>query len=192
MWVYYFHAFPNLLAPSPSVMCNGIHPDPQHHQTDPSANKHKSEHPKNPPFPPTSENIEILKWLLDQFTTTVFNNSGKFPAIPSLKEGSIPKAKNNTIPVLYHYKEQVRGALWEDVKRGIITPVPIGRGTSWYRTMVITTKKNGKPSRLLASKFPMQTGNITTPARLFPLSVQVPPNTKTLSWMLLIAITQSL
>ena len=44
------------------------------------------------------------------------------PAHIHLKEGSPPKARHKPIPVPYHYKKQV----WEDVKRGIITPVPIG------------------------------------------------------------------
>ena len=69
---------------------------------------------------------------MDRFATTVFNNSGKFPAISSpaahihLKEGATPKAKHNPILVPYHYKEEVEKVLWDDVKRGIIAPVPIG------------------------------------------------------------------
>ena len=73
--------------PSPtikSVTCNAVHPDPQNHKIEPPANRHKSEYPKTPPFPITSDNIEKLKQcLFDQFVTTVYTNSGKFPAMSS-------------------------------------------------------------------------------------------------------------
>ena len=69
--------------------------------------------------------------------------NGFSPAHIHLKEGSTPKARYNPIPVPYHYKEQVKEALWEDVKRGIISPVPIGTPTDWCSTMVITAKKKG-------------------------------------------------
>ena len=39
------------------------------------------------------------------------------------KEQAIPKARHNQILMPFHCKEPVRQALWEDVKRGIITPV---------------------------------------------------------------------
>ena len=93
----------------------------------------RSDYPKTPPYPPPNESIQNLKkWLLDQFATTVFNKSGKFPAMSGppahihLKDGAIPKAKHNPIPVPYHYMEEVKKALWDDVERDIITPVPIG------------------------------------------------------------------
>ena len=102
------------------------------------------------------------------------------PANIHLKEGSTPKARHNPIPVPYHYKEQVKEALWEDVKRGIISPVPIGTPTDWCSTMVITAKKNGKPRRTvdyqhLNSQCKRETHHTSSP---FQLSLQVPPNTK--------------
>ena len=87
--------------------------------------------------PPTSDNIQKLKeLLLDQFATTVFDNSGKFLTMSGssahihLKEGAIPKAKHNPISVLNHFKEEVKKALWDDVKSGIVDPVPIGTPTN--------------------------------------------------------------
>ena len=47
------------------------------------------------------------------------------PAHIHLKDGAIPKAKHNPIPVPYHYREEVKKALWDDVERGIINPIPI-------------------------------------------------------------------
>ena len=66
-----------------------------------------------------------------------------------LKEGAVPKARHIPIPVPFHLKEPVRQALWEYVKRGIITPVPVGMPSDWCSTMVITAKKNGKPRRTI-------------------------------------------
>ena len=44
--------------------------------------KKNSNYPRTPPFSPTSENVPKLKeWLLERFATTVFNSSGKFPAM---------------------------------------------------------------------------------------------------------------
>ena len=137
-----------------SVTCDAIHPGTKPHKTDPPPNKPTFNYPKTPPYPLTSENIQNLKkWRLDQFATTVFNKSGKFlamfgpPAHIHLKDGAILKAKHNPIPVPYHNREEVKKALWDDVKRGIITPIPIGTPTNWCSTMVITAKKNGKPRR---------------------------------------------
>ena len=120
--------FPRSMTSLILVTCDSIHPGTQTHKTD----KPKFEYPKTPPYPPTHESIQNLKkWLLDQFATTVFNKSGKFPVMPGspahihFKDGVIPKAKYNPIPVLYHYREEVKKVLWDDVERGIITPVPI-------------------------------------------------------------------
>ena len=164
--------FPKSMTSLPSATCNAIH-----HKIDPPANKTNFNNPKTPPYLPTSENIQKLKeWLLDQFATTVFNNSGKFPAMSGppahihLKEGATPKAKHNLIPVPYHYKEEVKTALWVNVKRGIIAPVPIGTPSDWGSTMVITAKRETKENGgLPTSKIPVQTGN--TPHQLVILTV---------------------
>ena len=132
--------FPRLMISPPSLIdpirCDAVHSKPRLPEVDLSEKqktKTNSNYPRTPPFSPTSENVHKLKkWLLERFANTVFNSSGKFPAMSGppahihLKEGSTPKARHNPIPVPYHYKEQVREALWEDVKRGIISPVPIG------------------------------------------------------------------
>ena len=97
-----------------------------------------------------------------------------------LKEGAVPKARHNQIPVPFHFKEPEGQALWEDVKRGIITPVPVGMPTDWCSTMVITAKKNGKPRRTinyqhLDSQCKRETHYMGSP---FQLALQVPPNQK--------------
>ena len=112
--------------------------------------------PKKVPFPPTEQNIPRLKeWLLQHFAYISFRKNGEFTPMSGptahihLKEWAVPKARYKPIPVPFHFKEPVRQALWEDVKRGIITPVPVGMPTDWCSTMVITAKKNGKPQRTL-------------------------------------------
>ena len=144
-------------------------------------------HPKKLPFPPTEQNIPRLKeWLLQHFANTSFRKNGEFPPMSGLaahihlKEGAVPKAEHNPIPVPFHFKEPVRQALWEDVKKGIITPVPVGMPTDWCSTMVITAKKNGKPWRTidyqhLNSQCKRETHHTGSP---FQLALQVPPNQK--------------
>ena len=123
------------------------------HQELDTSSKHKVKdplptRPKKLPFPPTEQNIPRLKeWLLQHFASTSFRTNREFPPMSGpdahihLKEGAVPKARHNPILVPYHFKETVRQALWEDVKRGIITPVTIGMPTDWCSTKVITAKK---------------------------------------------------
>ena len=179
--------FPRPMTSPPSVRCGAIHPGTQPHKTDPPPNKLKFYNPKTPPYLPTSENIQNLKkCLLDQFATTMFNKSRKFPAMSGppahihLKDGAIPKAKHNPISVPCHYREEVKKAPGDNFERGIITLIPIGTSTDWCSTMVITAKKNGKPRRTmdyqhLNSQCKQETHHTSSPLQL---SLQVPPNTK--------------
>ena len=109
----------------------------------------------------------------------MFNKCGKFPAMSGppayihLKDVAIPKAKYNPIPVPYHYREEVKKALWNDVEKVIITPVSISALTDWCSTIVITAKKNGKPRRTmnyqhLTSQCKQETHHTS------PLSIKVP------------------
>ena len=152
-------------------------------------NKVKDQLPMRPKkllFLPTEQNIPWLKLLLQHFANTSFRKNGEFPPMSGpaahihLKEGAVPKARHNPIPVPFHFKEPVRQALWEDMKRGIITPVPVDMPTDWCRTMVITAKKNGKPQRTidyqhLHSQCIWETHHTGS---LFQLTLQVLPNQK--------------
>ena len=154
---------PSLIDP---IRCDAVNSEPRLPEVDLSEKQKTNTNSNNPrtlPFSPTSENVHKLKkWLLERSANTVFNSSGKFPAMSGppahihLKEGSTPKVRHNPILVPYHYKEQVKEALWEDVKRGIISPVPIGTPTDWCCTMVITAKKREakENGRLPTFKFP--------------------------------------
>ena len=109
-------------------------------------------HPEEPPFPANKENVENLKkWLLEQFANSAFKTDRQFPAMSGkpayihLKQEAIPKAKHRPIPVPYHLKEPVRQALMQDIERGILKQVPIGTPTDWCSTIVISTKRDGRP-----------------------------------------------
>ena len=100
------------------------------------------------PFPPTEQNFLWLKnWNLEDFAETALKNNGGSPPMSGhaahihLKEGAVPKAKHSPIPVPFHLKEPVWQSLWEDVKRGITTPVSVGMPTDWCSTMVVTAKE---------------------------------------------------
>ena len=139
------------------------------------------------PFPPTEENIPKLKqYLLDQFSETTFNQSIPFPEMNApaahihLKPNAEPYARHTPIPVPFHWKEAVKQGLDNDVKRGIITPVPIGTPTQWCCPMVITAKKNGQPRRTidlqrLNSQCQRETHHTPSP---FHVACQIPPKTK--------------
>ena len=68
----------------------------------------------------------------------------------------------------------------QDIERGILKQVPIGTPTDWSSTMVITTKKDGRPRctinyQYLNSQCKRETHHTASP---FQLAMQVPPNTK--------------
>ena len=75
-------------------------------------------------------------------------NNGVFPPMPGpathmhLKEGAVPKARHNPIPMPFQIKETGRQTPCNDVERDIITPVPVGMPTDWCSTMVITVEED--------------------------------------------------
>ena len=78
------------------------------------------------------------------------------------------------------WKEEIKSKLDEDVRRGIIAPVPIGTPVVWCSPMVITAKKNGKPWHTvnlqhLNAQCQRETHHCQPP---FQLACQIPPHTK--------------
>ena len=142
--------------------------------------------PTKPPFPATPENIPKLKsWLTDAFKDTAFSKvgeDGKFPALTGplahihLKEGAVPRARHNPIPVPYHLRDATKEAIDADVAKGILAPVPIGTPTEWCSRMVVQPKKDGRPRRTvdyqyLNSQCSRETHHHGSP---FHLAMQVP------------------
>ena len=115
--------------------------------------------PKRPsslPFPATEDNREKLEeHLKDLYASSAFNTCTHQP-LPMMegpplrlmiKEDAIPVVHNTPLPVPVHWMNDVKAGLDEDVRLGVIEPVPIGERVTWCHRMVICTKKNGKPRR---------------------------------------------
>ena len=74
------------------------------------------------PYPPTTENILLLKkYNLKQFKNSAFNKSIPFPSMSTkpahihLKSGSHPYVQHVLIPIPFHWKEEVKQSLDNDV-----------------------------------------------------------------------------
>jgi len=97
-----------------------------------------------------------------------------------LKPDAVPYARHTPYPVPHHWKAEVKASLDRDVKRGIITPVPIGMPVTWCSPMVVVCKADGSPRRTIDfQKLNSQTLREThhTPPP-FLLASQIPPGTK--------------
>ena len=121
----------------------------------------------------TDDNIPKLEqYLRDQFKDTAFNKSTTFPTMSGpparihLKPDSQPHARHTPIPIPFHWKEDVKKSLDNDVERGIIAPVPIGSPVEWYSPhgdlseKIWLTQKNRRPP---TSKRTMQKRNPSLP-----------------------------
>ena len=108
------------------------------------------------PYPATEENREKLEqWMRSHFAASAFNTcehqplqemSGPPVDIHFLPDVT-PEAVHTPIPVPFHWKQQVKADLDQDVRLGIIEPVPQGTPTRWCSRMVVTAKKDGSPRR---------------------------------------------
>ncbi|VDI34220.1 Hypothetical predicted protein [Mytilus galloprovincialis] len=58
-----------------------------------------------------------------------------------------PVAHHTPVPVPIHWKEEVKAGLDQDVRLGVLEPVPVGEPVTWCHRMVVCAKKNGKPRR---------------------------------------------
>ena len=115
--------------------------------------------PVQPPsllFPATEENREKLEqFLLDHYASSTFNTCAHQPLPmmqgPPLRLMVDPNAKpvayHTPIPVPLHWTEEVKARLDQDVRLGVIEPVPVGEPVGWCHRMVICPKKDGKPRR---------------------------------------------
>lgn len=111
--------------------------------------------PNDMPYPPLEENIARLEgWLLKHFSSTTFNTSrSPLPVMAGpphhihLIPGATPHACHTPASVPKHWEVEVKAQLDEDVRRGVIEPVPAGEATDWCARMVVVAKKNGQPRR---------------------------------------------
>ena len=111
--------------------------------------------PASMPFQPLEENVHRLEqWLLQQFSSTTFDTDRQplrvmkgAPHHIHLKEGARPVACHTPASVPRHWEAEVKAQLDEDVRAGVIRPVPAGEATEWCARMVVVAKKSGKPRR---------------------------------------------
>ena len=113
-------------------------------------------HPTTLPFPATTENVDKLeKWLLNYYSSSSFNVCEHQP-LPRMSGPPIrlmvdpnakPVAHHTPIPVPVHWADEVKAGLDQDVRLGVIEPVPVGTPVTWCHRMVVCPKKSGKPRR---------------------------------------------
>ena len=114
--------------------------------------------PTELPFSPIEANrLKLENWLKDYYKASVFNNCPhqQIPLMagPPVKIHIDPNAElpsvHRPIPVPLHFQDEVYEELLSDVKKGVIRPVAVGQKSTAISPMLIQTKKNGKPRRVV-------------------------------------------
>ena len=59
----------------------------------------------------------------------------------------VPVAHYTPVPVPFHWQEEVKAGIDQDIRHAVIEPVPIGEPITWCHRMVICNKKNGSPRK---------------------------------------------
>ncbi|KAL8569022.1 hypothetical protein ACOMHN_048270 [Nucella lapillus] len=144
--------------PSTKVNSHASHtPDPT--QATPCNCPRRQAPPPRPttlPFAPTESNRQKLEeWLLDYYKKSTFNvcEHQTLPMMsgPPLRlmvdPNADPIAHHTPIPVPVHWQDDVKAGLDQDVRLGVIEPVPVGTPVTWCHRMVVCPKKSGKPRR---------------------------------------------
>ena len=111
--------------------------------------------PTQPPYALTEDNVGLLEeWLLHHFGNTAFSvDRMPLPAMTGaphhihLCQDAQPFAVHSPASIPHHFYDDVHRQLEDDVKRGIIEPVPAGEPTEWCSRMVVVPKKDGRPRR---------------------------------------------
>ena len=156
--------------------------------------------PTSLPFPATEENRERLeKWILDYYKSSTFNVCEHQP-LPMMSgppmqlmvdRDARPVAYHTPIPVPIHWQDAVKAGLDQDVRLGVIEPVPVGTPVTWCHRMVICAKKSGKPDGqwISSHSITMLFARPTTPNHLFTRHVPFHPTRAKLFLMHGMAIT---
>ena len=63
-----------------------------------------------------------------------------------------PVVFHTPVPVPLHWQEDAKAGLDQDVRLGVLEPVPIGEPVTWCHRMIVCVKKNGKPRRTVDFK----------------------------------------
>ena len=112
--------------------------------------------PTTLPFPAIPTNRQKLQtYLTEYYRNSTFNTCEHQP-LPMMSGPPLrlmiepdadPVAHHTPIPVPLHWQDAVKAGFGQDVRLGVIEPVPIGTPVTWCHRMVICAKKTGKPRR---------------------------------------------
>ena len=110
------------------------------------------------PFPATEENRgKLEEYLLNYYKTSTFNvcDHQTLPMMTGppmrlmIDPDATPYARHKPIPLPVHWQEDVYAGLEQDVRLGVLEPVPVGTPVTWCHKMVVVAKKSGKPRRTI-------------------------------------------
>ena len=111
------------------------------------------------PCAPTVSNLPILKkFILDRYASSAFNCCEKQPLklmdqSPPLRlytdEMVKPRAVHTPSTVPLHWKSAVKEGLDRDEHLGVIEKVPVNSPVTWCSRMVVTSKADGSPRRVV-------------------------------------------
>ena len=108
------------------------------------------------PFPATEDNKgRLQQFLIDYYKSSTFNTCDHQPLPlmdgPPMKlmidPDAEPVAYHTPVPVPLYWQDDVKAGLDQDVRLGVLEPVPIGEPVTWCHRMVVCAKKTGKPRR---------------------------------------------
>lgn len=112
--------------------------------------------PTQLPYPPTERyRGKLQQWLVEYYSASTFNvcehqplpmMSGPYMRL-MVDPNAEPVAYHTPIPVPVHAQDEVKAGLDQDVRLGVIEPVPVGTPVTWCARMVTQWKKSGKHRR---------------------------------------------
>ena len=137
---------------------------------------------------PEHETDKIKAWILDRYASSTFNTC-KHQPLPKMKSEPLrlfvdpkvqPFAVRTPAAIPVHFREEVKKQLDMDVRLGVLERVPPNTLTIWCARMVIATKADSSPRRMvdlqaLNSASIRQTYHTRSP---YHLAKEVPANTK--------------
>ena len=107
--------------------------------------------PAKLPCAPTPGNRQALEQhIKDYYRSSAFNTCPHMSGPPMnlmISDDAKPIAYHKPIPVPIYWRDEVKAGLDQDVKLGVIKPVPIGEPVSWCHRMIVCPKKTGKPRK---------------------------------------------
>lgn len=111
-------------------------------------------------------------------------NTCEHQALPLMKELPMqlmvgpqvkPVAYHTPVSVPLHWQDKVKSGLDQNVKLGVLDPVPIGEPVKWCHHMVVCAKKNGTPRRTVdfqaLNAHAIQEAHHTLPVSSSPISI---------------------